>query len=172
LGIKFFSFFIIFFFLSSVFIIYQKEKTLKPDKNQAKALMEFKDIKTYNITYSGIDGKLQAKSAKRYKYKDVFYGIHSSRNNINAKEQLWANKGILENNILNLFGNVLYKSDLNRTLSSNTVTYNLKKDILSSKTAFKSTFDNSTLVGSSFIYYKKQKRLIAKNIKAQIHTEK
>jgi hypothetical protein len=134
--------------------------------------MEFKNIKSYNITYNGIDGKLQAKSVKKFKDRYVLYNLHLSRDESNNNEQLRADKGILKNNILSLFGNVFYKNDLDRTLSSNTVIYNIKKDILSSTTAFKTTYNKSVVRGSSFIYFKKSKRLIAQNIKAKIYTER
>ncbi len=171
MGIKFFSIFIIFFLFASIFIFYQKSKTLVfAHSNPNKVLMEFKNIKSYDITYNGIIGKLQAKSAKKFKNKYVLYDINSSKND---NEQLRADKGVLKNDILNLFGNVFYKNNLDdRTLSSNTVIYNIKKDILSSKTPFRSTYDKSIMTGSSFIYFKKNKRLIAQNIKAEIHTEK
>ncbi len=170
MGIKFFSIFIIFFLFASIFIFYQKSKTLIfAHINPNKVLMEFKNIKSYNITYNGIDGRLQAKSAKKFKDRYVLYNIHSSTDKNSYNEQLRADKGVLKNNVLSLFGNVFYKNDLNRTLSSNTVVYNIKKDILSSTMPFKSTYSKSVMTGSSFIYFKKSKKLIAKNIKAQIY---
>ncbi len=77
----------------------------------------------------------------------------------------------MQNDILTLSGNVLYKENDDKTLSSQKVVYNLKKDILSSDTFFKATYKESKVWGSSFIYYKKEKRLLADNIKANILTE-
>ncbi len=170
MGIKFLSIFILFFILSSIFLFYQKISVLpsvKIDKNIP--VMKFIDAKSYDITYKGIENFLQAKIVKRYKNRDEMFHIYSSRD---IGERLWADKGVLKNNILKLFGHVLYKDDSNRTLSSNTVTYNIKKDILSSDTNFVTRYGKSSLQGSSFIYYKKTKKLLAKNIKADIYTER
>jgi len=173
LGVKFFSFFVIFFALCSVFLFYQKSKTLiVKHKNSSTPTMVFKDVTSYNITYDGIDSVLKAKVAKKFRNKDEFYKIYTTRIDEGTKEYLWADKGVWKRKVLQLFGNVLYKDDLNRSLSSDTVTYNVKKDILSSRTPFVSQYNSSTLKGSSFVYYIKLKRLYAKNIKAKIRLEK
>ncbi len=134
-------------------------------------LMELKESKMYDITYNGINTYLQAKTLKRYKDRYELYRIYSNKKDNSANEKIWADKGILKNNILSLFGNVFYKDNTDQTLFSNTVIYNLKKDILSSDTPFKATYKKSKVTGSSFIYYKREKKLVAQNIKANILTE-
>jgi len=173
LGIKFFSIFVLFFAISSVFLFYKKSKTLVfRHIGDSAPLMEFRDITSYNITFNGIDAILKAKIVKRYKTRDELYNIFTIKQDKNTEERLWADKGILRNSILRLIGNVKYKDALNRTLLSDTVVYNIKKDILSSNTAFVSKYNNSTAKGSSFVYYLKLKKLYAKNIKAKIYMEK
>lgn len=134
-------------------------------------LMELEESKIYNITYEGITAYLQSKVAKRYKNRYVLYDIFSNKKDNTKNEQLWAKKGIMKNDILTLLGNVLYKNGSKQTLKSQKVIYNLKKDILSSDTFFVATFEKSKVKGSSFVYYKKQKKLLADNIKADIITK-
>jgi len=173
LGVRFLSFFIVFFVFSSIFLFYQKIKTLHYTKpTYEKPIMQFNDVKTYIISADGIKAFIEAKTAKRFKDRDELYFIHSNRKTKKMKEQLSANKGILKNNFLYLYGNVVYKNDQNTTLNSNTVVYNIKKDILSSKTKFKLIFNKNVIIGKSFIYFKKQKKLFASNIKANIIMEK
>jgi len=134
--------------------------------------MELEESKIYNITYDGINTYLQTKLAKRYKNRYEFYDIFSNKLNDNKNEKIWAKKGVMKNDILTLLGNVLYKDSFDQTLKSQKVIYNLKKDILSSNTFFTATYKKSIVKGSSFVYYKKQKRLLAENIKADIKMEK
>jgi len=173
LGVKFFSIFVLFFTISSVFLFYKKSKTLVLRHTGASApLMEFRDITSYNITFNGIDTILKAKSAKRYRTRDELHNIFTIKRDRGIEERLWADKGILRRSVLRLVGNVKYEDALSRTLLSDTVVYNIKKDILSSNTAFVSKYNNSVVKGSSFVYYLKLKRLYAKNIKAEIYMEK
>lgn len=134
-------------------------------------MMELEESKMYDITYQGIKAYLQSKIAKRYKDRYELYKIYTNKKDNNTYEKLWANKGILKDDILSLYGNVLYKDNEEQTLSSNRVIYNIKKDILSSNVPFKATYKNSVVIGSSFVYFKREKRLIAENIKANIITE-
>ncbi len=164
--------FVLFFVLSSTFLFYQKSKTLNITADLVNTpLMELEESKIYNITYEGITAYLQSKVAKRYKNRYVLYDIFSNKQDNTESEQLWAKKGIMKNDILTLLGNVLYKDSNDQTLKSQKVIYNLKKDILSSDTFFIATYKKSKVKGSSFIYYKKQKRLLADNIKADIEME-
>ncbi len=173
MGVRFVSFFIVFFVFSSIFLFYKKVKTLHYVKsNYEKPIMQFNNVKTYIISNDGIKAFIEAKMAKRFKDRDELYFIHSNRKIKKTKEQLSANKGILKNNFLYLYGNVIYKNDQNITLTSNTVIYNIKKDILSSKTKFKLIFNKNVVIGKSFIYFKKQQKLFASNIKANIIMEK
>ena len=134
-------------------------------------MMELEESKIYNITYEGITAYLQSRVAKRYKNRYVLYDIFSNKKDNTESEQLWAKKGVMKNDILTLLGNVLYKDSSEQTLKSQKVIYNLKKDILSSDTPFVATYKKSKVRGSSFVYYKKQKRLLADNIKADIAME-
>ncbi len=172
MGIRFFVIFIIFFAFSSIFLFYQKSKTLNIVSDLVNTpLMELEDSKIYNITYEGITAYLQSRIAKRYKDRYLFYNIFSNKKDSSKNEQLWANKGIMRDERLTLLGNVLYKGSSKQTLKSQKVIYNLKKDILSSNSSFVATYKSSKIVGSSFIYYKKEKRLLADNIKASIVME-
>lgn len=134
-------------------------------------MMELEDSKMYDITYQGISAYLQSKIAKRYKDRYELYKIYSNKKDNKTDEKLWADRGVLKDDILSLFGNVLYKDSEDQTLSANRVIYNIKKDILSSNTLFKATYKKSEVVGSSFVYFKREKRLTADNIKANIVTE-
>ncbi len=169
MGIRFFVIFILFFISSSIFLFYQKAKTLNITTDLTSTpLMELEDSKIYNITSDGITAYLQSKVAKRYKNRYVLYDIFSNKKNDTKSEQLWAKKGVMKNDILTLLGNVLYKDSSGQILKSQKVIYNLKKDILSSDTFFVATYKKNKVRGSSFIYYKKEKRLLADNIKADI----
>ncbi len=159
--------------MSSLFLFYQKTKTLNITADTINTpLMELENSKIYNITYKGITAYLQSKIAKRYKNRYVLYDIFSNKKDNTTSEKLWAKKGVMKNDILTLLGDVLYKDSNNQTLQSQKVIYNLKKDILSSDTFFVATYKRSKVKGSSFIYYKEQKRLLADNIKADIVMEK
>ena len=172
MGLKFFTLFILLFIASSLFLFYQKTQTLNVAVDLVNTpMMEIKNSKIYNITFEGITAYLQTKIAKRYKNRYELYDIFSNKKDNTKNEKIWAKKGIMKNDILTLFGNVLYKENDDKTLSSQKVVYNLKKDILSSDTFFKATYKKSKVWGSSFIYYKKEKRLLADNIKANILTE-
>ncbi len=159
--------------MSSLFLFYQKTKTLNITADTINTpLMELENSKIYNITYKGITAYLQSKIAKRYKNRYVLYDIFSNKKDNTTSEKLWAKKGVMKNDILTLLGDVLYKDSNNQTLQRQKVIYNLKKDILSSDTFFVATYKRSKVKGSSFIYYKEQKRLLADNIKADIVMEK
>jgi len=158
-----------FFIVSSLFLFYQKSQTLNLTVDTVNTpMMEIKDSKIYNITFEGITAYLQTKIAKRYKDRYELYDIFSNKKDNIKDEKLWAKKGIMQNDILTLLGNVVYKESNDKTLSSQKVIYNLKKDILSSDTPFEAIYKKSKVWGSSFVYYKKDKRLLADNIKADI----
>ena len=169
MGLKFFTLFILFFIGASLFLFYQKSQTLNVTVDLVNTpMMEIKDSKIYNITYEGISAYLQAKIVKRYENRYELYKIFSNKKDNNKREKLWAEEGVLKNDILTLWGNVLYKQGNDKVLSSQKIVYNLKKDILSSDTFFSATYEKSKIQGSSFVYYKKDKRLSADNIKADI----
>ncbi len=172
MGIRFFLVFLTFFIVASIFLFYQKVKTLNFGVDTKDTpLMVLKDSKIYDITYDGILAYLQSREAKRYIDRYELYKLYSNKKDKNVTQKLWADKGVLKNNILKLRGNVVYKDTNEQTLKSQTVTYNLKKDILSSNTFFEANYKESNVTGSSFIYYKKDKKLIANNIKAIIVME-
>ena len=156
----------IFFVVASLFLFYQKSKTLNIYADTINIpIMELKESRIYNITYQGINAYLRSKIAKKYKDRYELYKIYSSKKDNDIDEKLWADKGILKDDILSLFGHVLYKDNKNQTLSSDRVIYDIKKDILSSNTPFKILYKNSEVTGSSFVYYKGKKRLVAENIR-------
>ncbi len=161
--------FVLFFISSSIFLFYQKSKTLNITADLVNTpLMELEDSKIYNITYEGITAYLQSKIVQKYKNRYVLYDIFSNKKDDTKSEQLWAKKGVMKNDILTLLGDVLYKNSSEQTLKSQKFIYNLKKDILLSDTPFVAIYKKSKVMGSSFVYYKKQKRLLADNIKADI----
>ncbi len=161
--------FVLFFISSSIFLFYQKSKTLNITADLVNTpLMELEDSKIYNITYEGITAYLQSKIVQKYKNRYVLYDIFSNKKDDTKSEQLWAKKGVMKNDILTLLGDVLYKNSSEQTLKSQKVIYDLKKDILLSNTPFVAIYKKSKVMGSSFVYYKKQKRLLADNIKADI----
>ncbi len=172
MGVKVFSLFFAFFIFSSIFLFYQKSKSLSIFVDLKKVpLMELEDSEMYDITYNGIISFLHSKTAKRYKDRYELFDVVSSKIEQDRVDNLKAKRATLKDDILTLKGNVFYKSSDNRTLKSDTVVYNLKKDILSSDKDFVSTYKKSRLKGSSFVYYKKQKRFLAQNIIADINLE-
>jgi len=172
LGVRVFSLFFVFFVLSSIFLFYQKSKTLSIFVDLKKVpLMELRDSDIYDITYDGVNSFLHSKIAKKYKDRYELFGVVSNKKEQGRIDNLRAKRATLKDDILTLKGNVFFKSSDNRTLKSDTVVYNLKKDILSSDKDFVSTYKKSRLKGSSFIYYKKQKRFLAQNIIADINME-
>ena len=174
MGVKFFSIFILFFVLSSIFLFYRKSITLivKSSDPASVALMRFKNVISYEITPQGISTVLDAKIADKYKDRDELYDVHMIKNDFDNQRRISAKKAIYKDDILTLIGDVVYKDTLSRTLRSDTVVYNIKEDILSSKTHFVSSYGKNVFEGSSFVYYLHRKMLIATDIKADIYMEK
>ena len=112
MAVKFLYYFVFAFIGITIFLLYQKPYTVVIDANaQKKADIEMLNIVNYAISSNGISRIIKSDKVLRYKDHDEFYNIDSIRKQKeNYHETLLANSGRLEQNILNLYGNIRYEN--------------------------------------------------------------
>ncbi|WP_281951068.1 LPS export ABC transporter periplasmic protein LptC [Nitrosophilus kaiyonis] len=165
--INFFLFLIIFSILWTIY--------LKPYKISPKNIKDIPEVVFENFilneiekngTKSTLIGKIGEKYKDRFEIKDFEY----KKNDKNI-ENLIAKKGVYKKDIINLYDSIEYKTKDFKFYTDMAV-YNLKKEIISTKTKFKLITKSAIVLGDNLIYYRNKGKILAKNINAKIKNKK
>ncbi len=135
--------------------------------------VELYDVKSYNILENGVSSILLANKVERYKNYDKLYiikALHKSA--LNLINNLKADQGLLSKNILYLDKNVKYTRSDNLALNTDSLKYDLKNKVLSSRNSFVLTKENITTYGKSFIYDMQKGIIKADKVKTIIRMDK
>jgi len=173
LAVKFLYYFVFAFVGIMVFLLYQKPYAVVLDANiQKEADIEMLKIVNYAITSGGISHIIKSDRVLRYKDHDEFYNIDSIRKpKDNYVETLLANSGRLEQNILNLYGNIRYKNSNGVKFNSEEAQYDLQSKVFKTDADFVLQDSRTITRGTSLTYQTKDGKIYAKNIKSKIEVQ-
>jgi len=175
LGLKIFITFIFVYMAAIGYLTVSKEKFIKKsaEKREKIPLIEFKNIKNYHITKSGVDTIVKAKEALRFKDHDEIKEVDILTFYREQKEILKAKQANLKQNKIFLYGDIFYQNEEGITLKSQKMEYDIKNKIISSKTPFTLNSKKALITGESFVYNRQKGIIKATKIEATIkETEK
>ncbi len=174
MGLKIFSLFILLYMTTISYLILSKEKYTNTELKNKKEipLIEFENIKNYHLTKNGVDTVIKAKKALRFYDRDEIKDVDILTFQRGKKERLRAKEANYKNNIIYLYGNIIYKNEENLTLISEEMIYKLKKKIISSKSPFTLIAKKVKINGKSFVYNRQKGIIEALKIEAIIKDTK
>ncbi|WP_331775766.1 LPS export ABC transporter periplasmic protein LptC [Sulfurospirillum sp. 1612] len=174
MAVKFLRYFLIIFLVIMVFLLTKNPYALhyKPKKGEQPSIELF-DVKDYEILPTGINSIVFSKKVEKYKAYDKFYQIDVLyKDKLNLISTLISDKALLRDSILYFTENVKYTRSDDLALNTQSVQYNLKTKVLSSKTSFELIKKDMKTIGDSFIYQMQEGIIEAKNVKSTIRMDK
>jgi lipopolysaccharide assembly outer membrane protein LptD (OstA) len=134
-------------------------------------VIEFFDVKEYELNQDGMKLEASASKAQRFKDKDILYDINILMMQEGSLQTLKSDNATLANNIIYLNGNVKYVGN-GTVVTTESVEYHQNSSTLIGKMPFKAERSDIVARGNSFSYRVKLGEFDARNIKAVIQTER
>lgn len=171
--VKTLYYFVSIFFAVMVFLLAQDPYLLDFRPVDPKiAQVEMYDVQDHEISVNGVISITNAKQAVRYSDRDELYGVDALLRRDGLINSLRADKGILQDNIVYLDGDVRYVRNDGITFESAAVEYHRDKDMLKGKVPFVLSDNYNKTLGDSFTYVIKEGKIEANNIHATLETER
>ncbi len=157
-----------------IFLLTKNPYSLKYNSNSVgKPEVELYGVKNYELLKSGVSSVLFAKKVLRYeKYDKMFDILALHKGDLNLIDSIKADTGLYTKDILYLDDNVKYTRSDDLALNTNSIKYDIKKKMLSSRLPFDLIKKNVTTHGNSFVYDMQKGIINAKKIKTVIKVEK
>ncbi|WP_200763900.1 LPS export ABC transporter periplasmic protein LptC [Nitrosophilus alvini] len=152
---------------SLLWTLFMKPRVLEKKEAKSTAELVFKNFLILEIEQEGIKkniiGQEGRKFADRYEIDKIKYFKKNG-----DFEELTAKRGVYKNDIVRVFGDVVYKKGKDFIFKSQRAKYDTKKEIVSTDTKFTLITKSAVVNGRDLIYYRKRGKILAKKIDAKI----